>query len=168
MQARFCIECGSPLERKEIDGLERLACSNCKFVYFERLIVGAGAYIENDGALLLIRRKHEPFRGHWSLPSGHVEATESPAQAAIREVREETGLVISVKDDPPQMFYTNDLPGPHRIFFAYHGIVVGGKLCETKEAETPMFFSPNMIPQNLCGGGPKDAILAWSQRTVRR
>src|SRR3954466_12757201 len=46
------------------------------------------------GRLLLIRRGHDPHRGLWSLPGGRIEAGESPEQAVVREVREETGLAV--------------------------------------------------------------------------
>jgi 8-oxo-dGTP diphosphatase len=46
------------------------------------------------GRLLLIRRGQEPSRGLWSLPGGRVEAGETPEQAVVREVREETGLEV--------------------------------------------------------------------------
>ncbi|MEN3362138.1 MAG: 8-oxo-dGTP diphosphatase [Mycobacteriales bacterium] len=55
----------------------------------------AGAVVhDNAGRLLLIRRGREPGRGLWSLPGGRVEAGETPAEAAVREVREETGLDV--------------------------------------------------------------------------
>lgn len=47
------------------------------------------------GRLLVIQRGHDPHRGLWSLPGGRIEAGESPEQAVVREVREETGLVVS-------------------------------------------------------------------------
>lgn len=46
------------------------------------------------GRLLLIQRGHEPHAGLWSLPGGRIEAGESPEQAVVREVREETGLDV--------------------------------------------------------------------------
>jgi 8-oxo-dGTP diphosphatase len=50
---------------------------------------------DNEGAVLLIRRKHPPFAGSYALPGGFVEIGETVEAACIREVREETGLSIS-------------------------------------------------------------------------
>jgi len=61
-------------------------------------IVCAGAVVrDQDGRLLLIRRAHAPSMGLWSVPGGRVEAGETPAQAAAREVLEETGLHVDVE-----------------------------------------------------------------------
>lgn len=54
--------------------------------------LAADALVEREGQVLLISRANEPFRGHWALPGGFVEAGETCAVAALRELREETGL----------------------------------------------------------------------------
>jgi 8-oxo-dGTP diphosphatase len=46
------------------------------------------------GRLLLVQRAHQPGRGLWSLPGGRVESGEDDAAAIVREMAEETGLVV--------------------------------------------------------------------------
>jgi ADP-ribose pyrophosphatase YjhB (NUDIX family) len=54
-----------------------------------------GAVIEDErGRLLLIKRGHAPGAGLWSLPGGRIEPGETDAQALVREMREETGLLV--------------------------------------------------------------------------
>jgi 8-oxo-dGTP diphosphatase len=59
-------------------------------------IAAVGAIAVRDGALLLIRRGHAPSRGRWSLPGGRVEPGENAHEALVREMAEETGLLVEV------------------------------------------------------------------------
>lgn len=58
--------------------------------------VGAIVF-DADGRLLLVKRANPPAQGKWSLPGGRQEAGESPSEGVVREVREETGLVVTVE-----------------------------------------------------------------------
>ena len=61
-----------------------------------RRVPCVGAVVHDERArLLLVRRGTEPGRGLWSVPGGRVEAGETPRQAVVREVEEETGLRIT-------------------------------------------------------------------------
>jgi 8-oxo-dGTP diphosphatase len=64
--------------------------------YPERPIVGVGGVIVDDGKVVLIRRRYEPLKGHWSLPGGTVELGETLEAALAREMLEETGLDVDV------------------------------------------------------------------------
>lgn len=61
---------------------------------------------DNEDQLLLIKRKHPPFEGRYALPGGFVEYGETVEAAAMRELKEETGLkakscrLIGVYSDP--------------------------------------------------------------------
>jgi ADP-ribose pyrophosphatase YjhB (NUDIX family) len=57
-------------------------------------LVGVGAVVVDRGRVLLIRRGTEPMKGQWSLPGGILELGESLMAGVVREVREETGLVV--------------------------------------------------------------------------
>ncbi len=53
------------------------------------------AAILSGDKLLLIKRGKQPHKGKWSFPGGRVEPGETGLEAIQREIREETGLVIS-------------------------------------------------------------------------
>jgi 8-oxo-dGTP diphosphatase len=64
---------------------------------------------EGMPSVLLIQRANEPFAGRWALPGGFVEQDEQVAQAARRELLEETGLQLEV--DQLRLLGVYDTPG---------------------------------------------------------
>ncbi len=57
-------------------------------------LVSVGAVVVEEGRVLLVRRGKEPLKGHWTLPGGALELGETLLQGVMREVREETGLMV--------------------------------------------------------------------------
>ena len=63
----------------------------------QRVRPAAYVWCERDGLVLLCRvASHLPGRGHWTLPGGGLRFGEDPPRAAVREVREETGLDLEL------------------------------------------------------------------------
>jgi len=67
-------------------------------VYPEAPVVAVAALVLRGDELLLVRRASEPGRGKWSIPGGVVNLGERLREAVVREVHEETGLVVEVLD----------------------------------------------------------------------
>jgi mutator protein MutT len=57
--------------------------------------VGA-VVVTPDRGVVLVKRRHEPLAGQWSLPGGTLEVGETLEAGVAREIAEETGLVIDV------------------------------------------------------------------------
>jgi ADP-ribose pyrophosphatase YjhB (NUDIX family) len=83
-----------------------------------------GAVIVDEGRVLLVRRGNEPMKGHWTLPGGLLELGESLSDGVIREVREETGLIV----EPVQLIELLDRIHRHETRVRYH-YVIADYLC---------------------------------------
>ena len=60
--------------------------------------MGVGGVVLIEGRVVLIRRGKEPLRGRWVIPGGTVELGETLPEALVREMREETGLVVRPRE----------------------------------------------------------------------
>lgn len=66
--------------------------------YPERPLVGVGGVVIAGGRALLIRRGGPPLAGQWSIPGGMLELGESIEEGVRRELQEETGIEVRVRD----------------------------------------------------------------------
>lgn len=91
---RFCPACGS--SRFDIHSEKSRKCAGCGFEYFLNPAAAVVAFIHNaEGKLLVERRKNNPAQGTLDLPGGFCDTCETVEQSLAREVKEETGLVVT-------------------------------------------------------------------------
>ncbi len=144
-QVRFCIRCGSALERRALYGQIRPACPACGWIYFADPKVAAGVLVETEQGVLLVQRNNEPGRGMWSFPAGFVDAHEDPARAAERECLEETGLEVRV-NGLLRLIAGREHPSGADIVLVYQAEVTGGALQAGDDADQARFWPRESLP----------------------
>jgi 8-oxo-dGTP diphosphatase len=113
--------------------------------YPDRPFIGVGSIIIENDQVVLVKRAHPPIQGQWSIPGGVLEVGELVREAAIREAREETGLVI----EPSELLGVFDRvlhDANKRV--QYHYVLidflcrrVGGELLASSDATDVRWFS---------------------------
>lgn len=113
-------------------------------------LVGVGSIIIEDDRVLLVKRAHPPIQGHWSIPGGVLEVGELVREAAVREAREETGLVV----EPSELLGVYDrvlLDAEKRV--QYHYVLIdflcrrlGGDLLAASDAAQARWFTREELP----------------------
>jgi len=136
------------------------------------LMPGVAGIIRNDGGQILLQRRSDD--GKWGLPAGSIDPGEAPAEALIREVREETGLVVRPykllgvfggSDGFRHVYPSGDIVEYMVALFTCE--VVGGKLeIGDDESLELRFFSPDEMPP-LKANYPADIFIrAESEETL--
>jgi ADP-ribose pyrophosphatase YjhB (NUDIX family) len=126
-----------------------------------RRIPCVGAIVrDGDGRLLLVQRGHDPEAGRWSLPGGRVEPGETDAQALTREMREETGLIVT----PGLLVGAVERPGTENTVLDirdYAATVTGGTLAAGDDAADARWVPSADVTSLPLTTGLADILRSW-------
>lgn len=159
---RFCPACGAPLHRRLLhpDDPPRLVCSSCAGVVYLDPKVVACVILEIGGKILLMRRKRPGGLERWLLPGGYVDEGEQVEQAAIREIREEVLLDITLDGLVGVFSYSGWPP----VIIVYHARLDQARPQPGEETEDLDLFAPEDIPwDSLAFPSTRDALKAHIQ-----
>jgi len=96
----------------------------------EHPVPGVGVGVVDDGRVLLIQRGRGALTGKWAVPGGKVHLGETLEEAAIREVKEETGLDVRLGGVVwvGETLGPGDPPAWHYVLIDFLGEIIGGEL----------------------------------------
>ncbi len=99
----------------------------------DRPIVAVGCFVKINDAVLLVKRGHPPNEDLWAIPGGKVEFGETLQEALKREMKEETGLDVNVKDLMAlvEIIHKNY----HYVILDFECEPIGGKLFASSDAK---------------------------------
>ncbi len=164
----YCPRCREPMGRNDEGGVARPACPACGFVQYLNPSPAAAAVIRRGRLVCLVQRKFAPKVGEWTLPAGFIEYDEDPAEAARRETREETGLIVRI--DSLFAVHQGVLP-PDRpvILIVYAATELGGELLAGDDAAAVGFWPPDAPPGPIAFSSHRRvlAALAVAEREAR-
>lgn len=142
----YCSVCSGKLTQRQEGDTLRDYCPACDLFFYENPLPVASAIVVNNRQVLLVKRKNDPYRGMWCLPSGFAEVGESIESAALRELREETGIAGRIIDFVCADSIYNDLYGD-LIFITYEIEWIKNELAAGDDAEEVRFFPLEEIPR---------------------
>lgn len=140
--ANFCPICGTALK---LNSAGRPTCQQCGHIVYFDPKVAVVVWVQEGPQLLLVQRAYDPQKGKWALPAGFVDYDEAPETAAIREVREETGLHVVITG-LLDVFPKRD-DGLADIIIAYRARQTGGELLAADDAADVRWFTQHNLPQ---------------------
>ena len=143
----FCLYCREVLEVEFLEVKERQVCSKCREVHYENPLPVAAVILPNRRReILLVKRAKDPFKNMWCLPIGFAETGESIEEAALRELKEETGVegsitqLVDVSSD--KTFYYGEL-----LVVTFEAEKIGGEEMAGDDALECSYFPVMNLPK---------------------
>lgn len=159
---RFCMYCGGKVIVESAAGEEcRETCSQCGRELFHNSKPCVGALIVDHDRLLLVKRNIAPYKGWWDIPGGFLRTGEHPEDGIRREVKEETGLIISPVEIIRIIMDKYGPDGDDTLNIFYLTQVVGGTLKAGSDASEFRWFEKDNLPKRIAFHNGREIVKTW-------
>lgn len=142
---KYCPHCSNMITRRNEGDTMRDYCGSCDMFFYDNPLPVASTIVMKNRKVLLVKRKFDPYKGEWCLPSGFAEMGESIQAAAIRELEEETGINGKVIGFVNVNSTYNNIYGD-LIFITFESEWIDGELKAGDDAEEVGFFPFEELP----------------------
>jgi ADP-ribose pyrophosphatase YjhB (NUDIX family) len=159
-----------PRCRTGLDGDEaKVECPSCGFVHYGSSKATAGALcVDEEGRVLLGRRRAEPFVGRWDILGGFLEEGEHPLDGMRRELHEETGLEV----EPVEFLgawmdhYGGDPDAQATLNLYWTARAVAGEPVPADDVSELAWFEPDGLPgpDELAFENVPKVLAAWREQ----
>ena len=152
---KYCPRCARPLQAGEQGGRARDRCpdGDCGFVFYDNPLPVVAALVEHEGHVLLVRNHGWPEKW-FGLVTGFLERGETPAEGALRELREELGLAGEVV----RLVGVYAFPERNEVIIAFHVRATGTIALGEEIAELRRVLPERLRPWPF---GTGQAVADW-------
>jgi NADH pyrophosphatase NudC (nudix superfamily) len=152
-----CGMCGCPLaDGPDGSGHPHRYCPACGWKWYDPPVPVTLVLVTTDDGRVVYTRKKAFEPGRWSVVSGFIPRGERAEDAAVREVKEETGLDVEIVRYLGTHVYP---PRPEQIVIAFHARVVGGTPAAQDDIDELDIAPPD--PSRLRPGSTSHWLVAW-------
>jgi 8-oxo-dGTP diphosphatase len=155
--------CSSKLvDEASKDGKVRPHCRVCQWTYYLSNLMGVHVVIDTPEGVVFLTQQDEPSGNPASLPGGSVELGETPEEAAVRQAREQTGLVVQITQDLGRQF-DKDFPLGPLLHFAFEARAIGGNLRAIPGTRVAVFPEDQFPEVTASRKGSQRALAAYKE-----
>jgi ADP-ribose pyrophosphatase YjhB (NUDIX family) len=133
-------------------------CADCAAIRYINPLTVAVLLLPVDDGVLVVRRAIPPRQGQLALPGGFIEQGESWQAAAVRELREEAGIIV--KPTEPRLFDALSAPDGTVLIF--------GTAMPRHTSELPVFAAIAEVSERRVLAGPAPLAFALHTLVVER
>ena len=166
---QHCRRCGTAVVHRlpdDGDTRTRAICPSCHTVHYENPLNVVGTvpfWGERGEQVLLCKRNIEPRHGFWTLPAGFMEYGETPERCAVREMEEETGLLVRLTG-LFGVYAGMDDPRSRAVLILYTARREGGRLRAGDDAQAAKWFAPARLPRAIAFAAHRQALQEYFGR----